>query len=509
MAKLKLTPKNQKEHPEETDRNWKILVVDDDIGIHSVTRMALKNLRFDGRAVHILSAESAIQAKALLAEEKDIAIALVDVVMETDDAGLRLTRHIREELQNSIIRIILRTGQPGQAPEEEIIVKYDINDYKSKTELTAQKLFLTTITALRTYQHLRVIDAHRHGLQQIIEASDSLSEERSLHMFAAGVLTQLGSLLGVGGHGILCVQDYGTSGYSEDIQILAASEADWLASETSWQNLHIDLEVRELILSTFKSQSNHYSSQHTTLYLGHPEGHVIVAYLNCRAPEDFTRSLMELFCRKIAANFRNLYLYEQLRESNAMLEQKVEDRTRELTIANQLLSKLAATDTLTGIPNRRSFYDNLERESERLARNGGTFSVAMVDIDHFKDINDHHGHQMGDKVLQIVAKQLQQCIRSVDTLGRVGGEEFAVLFSGAPLDVAMTAAERLRTSVATTSAELTGVSVTISLGVVQVDRGETGATALARADKALYAAKENGRNCTYSSASTHPIDSPG
>ena len=174
MAQLKFTKKEPPRQTAGPNPNWRILVVDDDPEVHAVTRLALKNLQFSGRGVEILNASSAAQARVVLETEDDIAIALLDVVMETDDAGLRLVQYIRTELKNATLRIILRTGQPGQAPEEEVIVTYDINDYKAKTELTVQKLFTTTVTALRAYDYLRSLNAHRRGLQQIIQNSYTL-----------------------------------------------------------------------------------------------------------------------------------------------------------------------------------------------------------------------------------------------------------------------------------------------------------------------------------------------
>lgn len=129
---------------------WPVLIVDDDEEVHAVTRLALRKMSFKERPLHLLSAFSAKEAETILRERQDIAVVLLDVVMETEDAGLRLSKKIREELGLKAIRIILRTGQPGQAPEQQVILEYDINDYKSKTELTSQKLFTTMIAALRS-----------------------------------------------------------------------------------------------------------------------------------------------------------------------------------------------------------------------------------------------------------------------------------------------------------------------------------------------------------------------
>ncbi|MFS1704782.1 response regulator, partial [Alteromonas sp. AMM-1] len=120
---------------------WKVLIVDDEPEVHAVTRLALNDFTLNGRALTFLSAYDGEEARRMFREHNDIAVVLLDVVMESDDAGLRVADYIRNDLENHFTRIILRTGQPGQAPEKDVIINYDINDYKSKTELTAQKLF--------------------------------------------------------------------------------------------------------------------------------------------------------------------------------------------------------------------------------------------------------------------------------------------------------------------------------------------------------------------------------
>ncbi len=151
--------------------NWKILLVDDEAEIHQVTKLALQDFVFDGRALTFLSAYSAAEASALVREHADIALILLDVVMETDNAGLDVVKFIRDVLKNHSVRIILRTGQPGQVPEDVVIVNYDINDYKTKTELTTQKLFTATVTALRAFRALVAIEASKQELEKIAIAS--------------------------------------------------------------------------------------------------------------------------------------------------------------------------------------------------------------------------------------------------------------------------------------------------------------------------------------------------
>lgn len=137
---------------------WRVLVVDDDEQIHAVTRLNLFRFLFRGRALELTSVYSGQQARQLLLQDQGFALALVDVVMETDSSGLDLIRFVREELGNRAMRLILRTGQAGQAPEQRVMVEYEIDDYKSKTELTADKLFTAVVAALRGFEYITALE---------------------------------------------------------------------------------------------------------------------------------------------------------------------------------------------------------------------------------------------------------------------------------------------------------------------------------------------------------------
>lgn len=149
---------------------WKILIVDDEPEVHTVTRMALREFRFQNHRAEFFSAYSGAEARALLEQQDDIALILLDVVMESEDAGLNLARHIRDTIGNKLIRIILRTGQPGQAPEQKVVLEYDINDYRSKTELTAQRLITSVVSALRSYIAIKDLDVLNHSLEAQVTA---------------------------------------------------------------------------------------------------------------------------------------------------------------------------------------------------------------------------------------------------------------------------------------------------------------------------------------------------
>jgi signal transduction histidine kinase len=146
---------------------WKVMIVDDEAEVHHVTQLTLSDFIFEGKGLSFINAYSGQEAQRFIADQPDIALILLDVVMETDDAGLQTVKYIRETLNNPAVRIVLRTGQPGQAPEARVIVDYDINDYKAKNELTRQKLLTTLIAALRAFRHVTTIESQRQENERL------------------------------------------------------------------------------------------------------------------------------------------------------------------------------------------------------------------------------------------------------------------------------------------------------------------------------------------------------
>ncbi len=192
---LNLAAESEESGDTAVETRWVVLVVDDEEEVHTVTTLALAGFKYAGHGLEIINAYSAAEARTILTSRNDIAMILLDVVMETDSAGLDLVRYIREILNNKFVRIVLRTGQPGQAPEYSVITEYDINDYKEKTELTRQKLFTCVYTSLSSYRDLIALEKHRKGLLKVIEASADLFEYKSMNSFAQGVIEQVSALL--------------------------------------------------------------------------------------------------------------------------------------------------------------------------------------------------------------------------------------------------------------------------------------------------------------------------
>lgn len=163
--------------------SWKILIVDDEAQVHTATDIALRKFVFENKSLKFISAYSAKEAKQSIQEHPDVAIILLDVIMETDDAGLEFVKYVREVLGNHLVRIILRTGQPGQVPEKSIIINYDINDYKTKTELTTSKLYTTVLTALRSFclgHKLQSEIERREQVEKALRSSEEKEHQKAL-----------------------------------------------------------------------------------------------------------------------------------------------------------------------------------------------------------------------------------------------------------------------------------------------------------------------------------------
>jgi len=192
---------------------WKVAIVDDDEEIHKVTKLSLSNFKFEGRNIEFVSLYSGAEAKAYFKEINDVALVLLDVVMESDDAGLQVANYLRNELNNTYTRIVLRTGQPGKAPEQSIFENYDIDGYKEKTDLNINALKQVLYIALRSYRDLVKIQQYQQGLETIISSISNLNQLENILDLAKGILSQLKSIFNGERTQFLVA---GTQGYTEN-----------------------------------------------------------------------------------------------------------------------------------------------------------------------------------------------------------------------------------------------------------------------------------------------------
>jgi response regulator RpfG family c-di-GMP phosphodiesterase len=298
---------------------WKVLLVDDEPDIHDITKLTLSRFRLDGRALAFLHAYNGEEAKEVLAREKDIALVFLDVVMEKEDSGLEVARWMRQDLDNQFTRIVLRTGQPGQAPEERVIVDYDINDYKEKTELDRTKLFTTTFAALRAYRDImkvedarRVQQNYREGLERVIAASAHIFQQRNLKDFASGLLQQVVALLRL-----------------EKSMLLRLKAASVITGESQYEVLarigDMEGEVisAELMAQLDDARRNRISKLHGDTYVGYfPNSSGKASLLVLKGVEEISEidaQLLEVFCSGVAIAFDNILLNQEITDTQAEL----------------------------------------------------------------------------------------------------------------------------------------------------------------------------------------------
>ena len=314
---------------------WKLLIVDDEEEVHVITRMVLEGLSFSGRGLTFLSAYSAAQAREILREHGDVAVILLDVVMETGQAGLELVEFIRSDLGNRYVRIILRTGQPGQAPERDVITRYDINDYKHKTELTAQKLFSTVTTAIRSFRDLNVIEKSRRGLSLIIDSTRGLFERRNMLLFARGVLDQMSSLLRINEDSLFL---HSPSGFAAtvrdgDIDVLAGT-GEFGHCGTREGACELDDSVRGLLQEALRQRGGVFGEDSFVQYFRSRRGSESLLYFRLdRALNPFERRLVQVFSANVAVALDNMLLNTELlhaqKEIILTLGECVESRSKE------------------------------------------------------------------------------------------------------------------------------------------------------------------------------------
>ncbi len=314
---------------------WKVMIVDDEESIHAVTQAVLQDFAFEGKKLNFLHAYTKEEAKRMIRENPDTVAFLLDVVMDGEKAGLEIVRYIRNVAKNHFARIILRTGQPNEAPEEEIIREYDINDYREKTELTAIKLYTVMISALRAYRDIKLIDNSRRGLEQIIESSVALLEIRSVRQLAAKVLNQITTIIGANparnraGAGFVAVREPAGELY------IVAGIGNYAAADGRKVE---DLVSRELwaSLETVRQEKRSlYIDDHLIQYFVSKHGNESFLYLEgCKDFEDWEKNLVDIFGMNVSIAI-----------DNSLLNTEIEETQKEIMVSLGEMSEARSLET--------------------------------------------------------------------------------------------------------------------------------------------------------------------
>lgn len=446
--------------PAEARAAWRVLIVDDEQEVHAATLFALKDLIVAGRPLAFLHAYSAEEARRVMAGNTDVAVVLLDVVMETGDAGLQLVRVIRDELGRADTRIILRTGQPGYAPELEVIRDYDINDYKTKSELTRTRLITSLTTAIRSYEQIRLVLESERGMDRIVRAAPQLLAQRDVASFAGMALPLMAELLGeAGADGAFCTRRPTEARTDGEGQLYVAAAIGAFAPLAGQDVSAVDdAGLLEALERCAQSGGRLHESRGIALCVGGGETRGLLYLRAARPLDDLGRRLAEVLSVSISAGLENAALLQKL-------------------------DFFAYCDPLSRLPNRAGFIASID---DCLQRGRVDWTVAVVEVDHFSDINAALGHQTGDLLLKEVARRLRAGLPGTVTLARVSGGAFGLLGPDIQLDPAQVQALFATPSV------VDGQSLMIQpyLGLERLsETGDSGADVLKNASIALSRAK--------------------
>jgi response regulator RpfG family c-di-GMP phosphodiesterase len=290
---------------------WKVLIVDDEQEVHDVTRFALAGFDFDEKELLFLDAYSAKEAKLILNENPDVAVILLDVVMESDDSGLQVVKYIRDELGNKNVRIILRTGQPGHAPERSVVRDFDINDYKAKTELTAQKLFTLMLSSLRSFRDIVSLEKNKRGLEKVIQCSRGIFEKHAMDQFVEGAIEQLVSLLFL---------DHEPSLYSYDSLAIEVTDTSKIKPLCGFGKFSMEQDLclcdlpeclKDIFKEAINTRQNVFRANDLVIYcegqnraiLMYVDGHHVLSELD--------KELLDVFTKNVVSAYENIEAHEK------------------------------------------------------------------------------------------------------------------------------------------------------------------------------------------------------
>ncbi len=401
-----------------------MLTVDDDQTFQSSLVYSMRDFRYGQSALEILRASNSDQAALILAAHEDIAVVFLDVVMETEDAGLRLVRSIRETLQNNQVRIVLLTGQPGFAPVRPTLEELDINEYWLKSELNEARLFNVLTSNIRSWQQLRTLYKARKGLSLIIDSSKDLFLARSLRNFSDRVLLRLADLLETRPNGVVCVSSDSTR--ADSLRVVAGQgrfeglqDADLAALQP--------LKMQSLLSRCLETGQDIFDGSAIVLFISneHIDYRCAVLVETDKELTETDLDILRVFGATATTGLYNLGLVSQL-------------------------DRLAFYDDLLHLANRNALMRRLR--TLRAAQDVPCHSLMLVDIDGFSHVNLVLGAERGNEVLRQVGALLADTFAPPALVARLHDDVFAVLaqtelISGAAMERVFGAEQEINLSV--------------------------------------------------------------
>ena len=442
---------------------WTILVVDDEPDVYAATCMALRGVEILGRPLAFLHAGSAQQAYELLRATPDVAVVLLDVVMESENAGFDLVARIRDELKLHKPRIILRTGQPGYAPELQAIRDYDINDYRLKSELTRTRLYSVLTSALRAFHTLSAVEATRRDLEHLLDAQTALLAAGTLPTFATALLERLAGLHGVPADALFCSErrrSYDAEAPKHHVLAALGRYAAWSGQDLEALGAAPE---RALVERAFSARRRLDGADGIAVFLPSRTGADAVAFVRSGgAPAAADPRVFDMFVQNTTVAADGVRLVERLRDA-------------------------AYVDGLTRLPNRSALAETIDAALK--APDDAPQRLLLIDIDQFSEINETFGDRIGDALLRGVAQRLMAQADAGVRVARVANDTFAAFGPRDGLDPAQWS-RRLDDPF---DVEGLQIALSASFGAVElVDAGAAGGEVIKMGYSALKRAKQGG-----------------
>tara|TARA_B100000614_G_scaffold195802_2_gene177088 strand:+ start:987 stop:3218 length:2232 start_codon:yes stop_codon:yes gene_type:complete len=348
-----------------SQKNWVVLSVEDNQPYQDVLESALQEVSFKGRKIELLRATSAASAATILSKRQDISLILLDIVMETDDAGFYLIDTIRNVIGDELVRIVVLTGQPGVKPHDKAINEYNISEYWNKTDLSADKLKSVVVSNLRTWEISQELQIARRGLQMIVDASRSLTARQDTSEFAHTVLEEIARVINVPNTGgIVCIVKTGI----ESLQlapIVAASSHFRELIDARLENVFSIYDedrkqrVEKAIFEAWQTQQHIFENDFTLLFFDtseHDEKQYLMLVDSPHALDSNQLNLLQAFAENISSGFVNQALMNKL-------------------------SQLAYLDTPTGIHNFNWLARELGQQSTYHINNSSLVLFRLLNYD--------------------------------------------------------------------------------------------------------------------------------
>ncbi len=469
--------------------SWKILIVDDEADVHRVTEHVLSDFVFSGQPISFLHAYSEEEAREIIDKQHDIALILLDVVMEEDYSGLKLINYIRDDKADSITQIIIRTAYPAFAPEQTIIMEYDVNGYINKVDATASNLSTNIIVALHRFSHLSEATSNRN----LIESEDQIKED--------------------------LVSDPVPFDSDRPLKVLIVDDEESVHSVTKFVLRDFSFENREII------NLHAYSAKEAKLIVDeHPDVAVILLDIIMETNDagleviKYVRDTLELTTPRIilrtgqAANLDVKDLIEsydvndfknksEITAENFFdtLYTSIRSYKQILYLEHQqdmLLSYVSDNNSMYNVSGKRLYEEHPITRLKRGSKDNENQAIMIVEIDNFDEIKDTLGDEVSNHFMNEVIKRILQMLRDIDLIGRFGGNELVILLEnyGKKENISNVAKRMIKelskSFVFDDHTIKTGVNIGITIRINSVDNSQL----LREADIAMREAKSSGLN---------------